>query len=77
MALVVYKKNAANYLIIFVSVHLVPLRVRSVRSADSEEMKITIAANNRFFEFKEGDEMNFNCTDLSASNYTLKLTKGV
>jgi len=56
----------------------VPLRARSVRGADSdsEEMKIAIATNNRFYEYKEGDEMNFNCTDLSASNYTLTLTKG-
>jgi len=43
---------------------------------DAEEMKIVLTPNNLFYEYKEGEEMVFNCTDLSASNYTLTLTKG-
>jgi hypothetical protein len=50
------------------------LLARKVR--DAEEMKIVLMTNNRFYEYKEGEDMNFNCTDLSASNYTLTLTKG-
>jgi hypothetical protein len=56
--------------------YLLKVLLMAQNARDAEEMKIVLTPNNRFYEYKEGEEMFFNCTDLSASNYTLTLTKG-
>jgi hypothetical protein len=58
-------------------VPLMAPRARNVRDADLEQMRIVLTSNNRFYEYKVGEEMSFNCIDLSASNYTLTLTIGI